>query len=249
MIVSWLGHSCFHIVSSKGISILIDPYDESVGYKMPKVKADVILISHDHSDHNNIEAVAGDFSVIRGPGMHEASGIEFNGVATYHDEQSGAMRGENTAFCFQVDGISICHLGDLGHVLKEKDIQEIGRVDLLFIPVGGIYTINAQGADKVVSQLHPRIVIPMHYQTKALRFPLDPISKFLKRRDYQGPLKSLNIAALDLGVASDPAEVESKVILFDYISARPKLLQKVGTDPPCEMVWRQIEAAVCGSID
>jgi L-ascorbate metabolism protein UlaG (beta-lactamase superfamily) len=213
MIISWLGHSCFHIVGSNGISILTDPYDKSVGYKMPRIKADVVLISHDHSDHNSIEAVAGDFAVVRGPGMHQASGMEFQGVSTYHDELMGAKRGENTVFCFLVDGIRMCHLGDLGHVLKQKDVQEIGKIDLLFVPVGGIYTIDAAGADEVMSQLRPRMVIPMHYQTKALRFKLDPVSKFLKGREFEGPLKSLNV------VASDLAEIREKVILLDYTSA------------------------------
>ncbi len=219
MIVSWLGHSCFHIMGSNGLSILTDPFDKSVGYKMPKIKADVVLISHNHSDHNSVEAVAGGFSVVRRPGMHVASGMVFRGVATYHDEQAGARRGENTVFCFQVDGIRMCHLGDLGHVLKQKEIQEIGEVDLLFIPAGGIYTIDAAGADKVASQLHPQIIIPMHYQTKALRFPLDPVSKFLQGRDYQGPLKSLTINASNLNVDSDSVEIKPKVVLLDYVSA------------------------------
>ena len=218
MNVSWLGHSCFHILSSNGISILTDPYDKSVGYNMPKIRADVVLISHDHSDHNCIKAVAGDFSVVRGPGVHQASGIEFLGVPTYHDEQAGARRGKNTVYCFRVDGIRICHLGDLGHLLEQKEIQEIGEVDLLFVPVGGIYTIDAIGADRVIAQLRPRMVIPMHYRTKALRFPLDPVSKFLKGRDYQGPFNSLNIAASDLVVESDLGKMESRAILLDYIS-------------------------------
>jgi L-ascorbate metabolism protein UlaG (beta-lactamase superfamily) len=213
MIISWFGHSCFRIISSTGITILTDPYDESIGYKMPKVKPDVVLISHEHTDHNNIVAISGIYAVIRGPGKHSASGAEFQGVTTYHDEQSGAIRGENTAFCFQVDGVRICHLGDLGHVLTERNVQEIGQVDVLFVPVGGIYTIDARGADRVVRQLHPRIAIPMHYQTAVLGFELDSVAKFLEGRAFQGPLKSLNIAAADL------PDIETKVVLLDYISA------------------------------
>jgi L-ascorbate metabolism protein UlaG (beta-lactamase superfamily) len=180
---------------------------------MPKVKPDVVLISHEHTDHNHIDAISGIYAVIRGPGKHSALGMEFQGVTTYHDEQSGAIRGENTVFCFQLDGVKICHLGDLGHVLTEKIVQEIGQVDVLFAPVGGIYTIDALGADRVVLQLHPRIAIPMHYQTDVLGFELDPVAKFLEGRAFQGPLKSLNIVSADL------AEMETKVVLFDYISA------------------------------
>lgn len=213
MNILWFGHSCFHITSMAGLSILTDPYDESVGYRMPKVKADVILVSHEHHDHNNVLAIFGNPAVVRGAGAHLAGSMQFRGVATYHDMQKGAFRGKNTVFCFQMDGMNICHLGDLGHILGRRELQEIGPVDIMFVPVGGIYTLDALGADRVINQLLPRVTIPMHYKTDLLSFELDGADKFLKGRLFQGPEKSLNINVDDL------AGAEARVILLDYVSA------------------------------
>jgi L-ascorbate metabolism protein UlaG (beta-lactamase superfamily) len=213
MIIEWFGHSCFHIVGSNGISILTDPYDNRVGYRMPGVKVDVVSVSHDHTDHNNIKAIQGDPAVIRGPGIHFAAGTEFLGVATYHDKQAGTLRGKNTVFCFQIDGIRTCHLGDLGHVLREQDVKKIAAVDLLFVPVGGIYTIDARDADNVIKQLRPRIAVPMHYWTDVLSFELNPVNVFLDISTFQGPVKSLRIDSSNL------TNSKTRVVLFEYISA------------------------------
>jgi L-ascorbate metabolism protein UlaG (beta-lactamase superfamily) len=210
MRIFWRGHSCFHIVAEDGPSILTDPFDEAVGYVLPQVEADIVTVSHNHHDHNNVAAVIGRPAVVRGPGRHSVLGVEFMGHVAYHDHAHGKLRGSNTIFCFQLDGIRFCHLGDLGHALSEREVSAIGPVDVLFIPVGGIYTIDAAGAHEVEKQLHPRIVLPMHYQTEALTFELDSVDNFIKDRDFEGPLESLQLQKDDL------EGLEGKIILLQY---------------------------------
>ncbi len=180
--------------------MLFDPFhEEEVGYPLPCVKTDIVVISHDHEDHNNIRAVSGHPLLVKGPGHHTAMGLEFLGVPSYHDECGGRLRGENTIFCLTMDKIRVCHLGDLGHPLSQVQVDAIGPVDLLFLPVGGIYTIDAKGADEVMRHLHPAVAVPMHYQTRALCFELEPVDEFLKGREVQGPVKCLRLKREDLG--------------------------------------------------
>lgn len=212
MKISWLGHSCF-CIQGEGITIVTDPFDQSVGYEMPNVRADVVLVSHEHDDHNNVTAIQGDPIVVRGSGEHQALGLTFLGVNTCHDDKGGSLMGMNTAFCFDLEGMRICHLGDLGEVLSKKEEGEIGPVDLLFVPVGGIYTLDARGADKVLGQLHPAIAVPMHYRTQALSFDLDPVDEFLKGKKITGPKKTATIHRASLPAAG------TEVLILDYRSA------------------------------
>ncbi|KQC15566.1 MAG: MBL fold metallo-hydrolase, partial [Methanosaeta sp. SDB] len=168
MKITWLGHSCFKIESDGGKVVVTDPFDESVNYPPPRIRADVVVVSHDHHDHNNVKALKGDPAVVRGPGKKTAEGIEFEGIASYHDEREGKLRGKNTIFCFEMDEIRVCHLGDLGHQLGEKEAAALGDVDVLMIPVGGTFTLDGEGAKKVAGQIKPRIVIPMHFKTAAV---------------------------------------------------------------------------------
>jgi len=199
MIVTWLGHSCFYLKSEEGLSLLLDPFHENdVGYAMPITQADIVIISHDHMDHNNIDAAGSEAEVIFGPGEYISLGMDITGIKSYHDAQRGKLRGENTIFCFVLDGIRVCHLGDLGHTLTPSHIKAIGPVDLLFLPVGGRYTIDAAGANKVIKQLHPKVAVPMHYRTGALGFELDPVDDFLKGREPVTPQERLQLAKEDL---------------------------------------------------
>lgn len=183
MIVTWLGHSCFLLEGKDGISLLLDPFHEDeVGYSLPPVRVDIVLISHDHLDHNNALAAGSDAEVIFDPGKYNCLGMEILGIESYHDAEGGRLRGTNTIFCFALDGIRVCHLGDLGHALSRNQMKAIGAVDLLFLPVGGRYTIDATGANEVMKQLYPAVAVPMHYQTRALSFDLDPVELFLKGR-------------------------------------------------------------------
>ncbi len=168
MKIKWFGQSCFMITSKNGTKILTDPYKKMLGYKLPEIEANIVSTSHDHGDHNNIQAVKGKFMHINKLGSFSKDGIEIKGVQTFHDKVSGAKRGKNTIYNFKVDGLNICHCGDLGHILDSNLVNEIGTVDILLLPVGGRATIDAIDAVNVMKQLKPRVVIPMHYRTKAL---------------------------------------------------------------------------------
>ena len=178
MKITWHGHSCFEIQDE--ISVVIDPHDgKSIGIKPPVVKSDIVLVSHDHFDHNCVRIVKGDPKVIRDYGETECHGLRIKGVSTYHDDDYGSKRGKNIVFCFEMDGMRFCHCGDLGHVLTKEQAEEIGAVDILFIPVGGVFTIDAADAKKVVDILKPSVIIPMHYYIGGLSISINSIDEFL----------------------------------------------------------------------
>ena len=182
MKVKWLGHACFLITSRDGLRVITDPYavGGGINYSPIKETADVVIVSHGHDDHSNVSAVQGKPEVVKGSGKKTAKGIQFKGIASYHDASQGQQRGPNTAFCFTLDGIKLCHLGDLGHVLDLEQATEIGAVDILFVPVGGFYTIDAPIASEVCDQLKPKIVIPMHFKTSKCAYPIAGVEDFLK---------------------------------------------------------------------
>jgi L-ascorbate metabolism protein UlaG (beta-lactamase superfamily) len=167
MEIRYIGHACFEI-KGKNVTLVIDPYDEKVGYKLPKLSADVLLTTHDHFDHHNIKGVSDYKLLIDGPGEFETSGIFIYGRSVYHDSNEGKDRGDNTIFLINIDEFDVLHLGDLGHELSQHTLEKIHNVDILMIPVGGTYTIDAKTATKVISALEPGIVIPMHYKTDDL---------------------------------------------------------------------------------
>jgi L-ascorbate metabolism protein UlaG (beta-lactamase superfamily) len=181
MKIKWLGHACFLITTDSGIRIVTDPFDETVGYPVPDVEADIVTSSHDHFDHNHVQPLRGNFQLINGVGSHYVSDVPITGIKTYHDEVMGKKRGENVVYVFEADGMRLCHLGDLGHLLDDKTVGEIGPVDILFIPVGGTYTIDAEEAVKVAAQLNPRLIIPMHYKTPVIDFPITGVDLFLAK--------------------------------------------------------------------
>jgi L-ascorbate metabolism protein UlaG (beta-lactamase superfamily) len=188
MKIKWLGHSAFLITTESGVKVITDPYKSgsyggAVGYATIKDAADVVLVSHDHDDHSCVESVCGDPIVLRDAGEHESKGLKFRGIETYHDCSKGRERGRNTVFVFEADGVTVCHLGDLGHTLSADTASEIGKVDIVLVPVGGFYTIDADEATTVVDVLNPGIVIPMHYKTKKLGFQIDGVEKFLKGKE------------------------------------------------------------------
>ncbi len=191
MDITWLGHSAFRLKGKQGVMV-IDPFDpKKVGIAWSKQKADIVTVSHQHEDHNYLDGVGetdtrkefGVF-VIKGPGEYEAGGMFVQGWATFHDQTSGSERGKNTVYLIEVDRIRVLHLGDLGHQLSEKLIEEIGQVDVLLVPVGGVYTIGHEQAAKVVRAISPSYAIPMHYQinetTPALANKLEGLQEFLQ---------------------------------------------------------------------
>jgi len=175
--VQWLGHACFLITNKK--RILTDPFDKSVGYPVPAVEADVMLVSHAHSDHNNVSMAKGNPKIVKTTGESTVSDITFLGVPSYHDDAGGRKRGQNIIFVWKMDGMCLAHLGDLGNILTEDQVKKIGKVDILFVPVGGFYTIDAKQATKVVEQVSPKLVFPMHYKTDAIDFPIAGVNDFL----------------------------------------------------------------------
>lgn len=192
MDIYWYGQACFRI-KGKTASVVVDPfYPDFVGLKLPKeVQGDVVLSSHEHQDHNNWEAVTkADGSkpmVFRQPGEYEVGGVVISGISSYHDNSIGAERGKNVIFHMMFDGLDIVHLGDLGqHQLSEKQVAEIGETDILLVPVGSVYTIDAKAASNIVSQLEPKIIIPMHYKVEGLKFELEGVENFLKEMGAEG---------------------------------------------------------------
>ena len=187
MKIKWLGHSSFMVTSDTGIRIITDPYDPDYvasggrSYGEIKETADIVTVSHNHTDHNNVAAVGGNPQVVKGTAR--VKGIEFKGIPTYHDEAGGRQRGNNTILCFEVDGIRVCHLGDLGHRLSDMQVAELGRVDIVLIPVGGFYTIDAKVATEVCSRLKPKVIMPMHYKTDKCGFPIAGVDEFLRGKE------------------------------------------------------------------
>ena len=179
MEITWLGHSCFKIKGSH-TTVITDPYSPDLGYSLGKPTARIVTVSHQHPGHSYDKGIGGQPKVVSGPGEYEISGVLIIGIATFHDGEGGKKRGKNTVYLMEMDEIAICHPGDLGQVLSGGQVEEIDRVDVLLLPVGGLSTINAAKAAEVVRQLEPKAVIPMHYKTSALKRELEPVDRFLK---------------------------------------------------------------------
>lgn len=213
MKIKWFGHSAFLITSDKGIKIITDPYTQNafgLEYKPLVEPADIVTVSHDHADHNNAKKIPINPQILKGAGNHFAKGLDFHGVATCHDDCGGKERGDNTAFVFTIDKITICHLGDLGHILTDEQVKKIGPVDVLMIPVGGNYTIDFKAADKVIEQLKPRIVMPMHYQTeKSQKFQVMSAGPFLEGKKN---IKWITNSKIELKAEELPRETQIWVL-------------------------------------
>ncbi len=180
MKIQWLGHSSFKLEESTGTSIVTDPFEESVvGFAMPKVSANAVTISHKHSDHNLVSKVGGNPIVIDELGGFEVEGIHIQSFQSYHDHHMGTKRGDNLIFKFRMDGVEVCHLGDIGEECNIRVVETIMPVNILLIPVGGKYTIDAVEAKEYVDKIMPDIVIPMHYRTKDSIMDIDKVSDFI----------------------------------------------------------------------
>ena len=187
MKVKWLGVACFLITGSNGLKIIMDPYEidprGNIKHAPINESADIVTVSHEHGDHNHVAAVRGRPEIIRGAGTHSVRGIEFLGVASYHDNVSGAQRGPNTIFCFTLDGVRVCHCADLGHMLDDKTLQAIGHVDVLIFPTGGPpQTLDLKDAVALWDKMKPGVVIPMHFLSPKLLFPKYGTEDLLKLR-------------------------------------------------------------------
>ncbi|MGI9059694.1 MAG: MBL fold metallo-hydrolase [Ktedonobacteraceae bacterium] len=182
MEITWLGHSCFQL-RGKTVTVITDPFPPQPGYSLGKVTAPIVTLSHNHAGHNYVQGVGGNPYFVQGPGEYEISEVLITGVASYHDNKRGQEHGRNTIYVIHMDDLVICHLGDLGHILQEEQLEEVADADVLLIPIGGHHTINATQAAEVISQVEPRVIIPMHYRTAAVegqRDSLDPLDKFCR---------------------------------------------------------------------
>lgn len=211
MIIKWLGHSCFLITSERGLRVIMDPYSVGGGISYSSIEetADIVVVSHDHFDHNAVSAVRGKPEVVKGSGIKTVRGIQFRGIATYHDTSQGKQRGTNTVFCFTLDDIKFCHLGDLGHLLSQAQINEIGAVDILFIPTGGFYTIGAADASKVCDQLKPKVIIPMHFKTAKCDFPISGVEDFIRNKKNA---RKMDSSQIEFKLGELPAATEIVVL-------------------------------------
>ena len=210
MEISWLGHSCFRI-KGRQATVITDPYPPDLGYSLGKLTAHIVTVSHRHPGHSYIQGISDEPRLVTGPGEYEINGVLITGIATFHDSEKGEKRGKNNVYLIEVDEILVCHLGDLGHVLTAEQVEEIGSVDVLLLPVGGVSTINAPMAAEVVRQIEPKVVVPMHYKTSALSRELEPVERFLKEI---GVNQVESQSKLSLTRSSLP--VSTQVFLLDY---------------------------------
>ena len=213
MEIQYLGHSSFRL-KGKEVTVITDPYkDQHLGFKFPKTEADIVTVSHSHQDHNAPELVEGNPFVISGAGEYEIKGVSVFGVQSFHDDQEGEERGKNIIYVFDIEGVKICHLGDLGEELSEAQLEEMGQVDILMVPVGGTVALNAKQANEAVVKIDPWIVIPMHYKAPGMGQEfnwLAPVEDFLKEMG----LSELQ-AQPKLSVTKDKLPSERQIVLLE----------------------------------
>jgi len=209
MKIKYIGHSCFLVTTDEGTRIITDPYepgcfDGAMKYLPVEEDAEIVLVSHGHADHCHTQSVGGNPRVVDKAGASKVNGVKILGFSTYHDTSEGSERGENIIFRLEADGLVLCHLGDLGHTLDEATSQQLRPVDILMIPVGGFFTIGSSEADSMIDSLKPGLVIPMHFKTEGVDFPIAPVDDFLSERKEvlwnEGSEVELNAGNLPEGV-------------------------------------------------
>jgi L-ascorbate metabolism protein UlaG (beta-lactamase superfamily) len=210
MEISWLGHSCFRIKGSQA-TVITDPYAPTLGYSLGKPTASIVTVSHPHPGHSHIEGVGGEPKLVTGPGEYEISGVLIIGMSTFHDQERGSVRGKNTGYLLEVDEVTICHLGDLGHILTAEQTEGLENIDVLLLPTGGVSTIDAPMAAQVMRQLDPKVVIPMHYQTEALNRELESVDRFLKEIGVEEVVSKPKVS-----FTKSNLPVSAQVFLLDY---------------------------------
>lgn len=211
MKIKWYGHACFELESNGRVKMVADPYDGSIGYSLPRLNADIVTVSHDHYDHNNVSTIDGNFELVNEVGIHEIKGITIEGIPTFHDDSMGSKRGKNIVFKYAIDDMIICHLGDLGHMLDNEQLGKLKNVDVLLIPIGGTYTIDSKQAAELVKKISPKIIIPMHYRTKNLKMNLEPVENFI--REVGAAYFTENNV---MKVEKETLGQESRVIVMEY---------------------------------
>lgn len=210
MNIYWLGQSSYLIETDNKKKILIDPFNNEIGYTPFKGAVDLVTISHEHFDHNFLDLIENNPTVIRTVTTHDSDFYRIEGIGSFHDDNDGSEKGENIIFKYNIDGITLCHLGDLGHELNEETLEQIGKVDILFVPVGEVYTFNVESAVNVVKAISPKYIVPMHFKTELLNIPLEKVDKFLlAMKDY--PNESVPYISINKSNIKD----ENKILVMD----------------------------------
>jgi L-ascorbate metabolism protein UlaG (beta-lactamase superfamily) len=216
MVIEWLGHSCFKVtLKGDGRVVLFDPYDDATGYSRLDVRADYVTISHDHHDHNNLSGVKGKYSVVKTAGVNRFDGLTIEGIETWHDHSKGKQRGANLVFLLKKGGMTVCHMGDIGCVPSDDVIKKLEGTDILMIPVGGRYTVDAKEALEICGRLSPNIIIPMHYKTSVCNVAVEPVDFFLEAAGGEYDISRLgkNIFEID----KSTFKKRTRIVVMDYL--------------------------------
>jgi L-ascorbate metabolism protein UlaG (beta-lactamase superfamily) len=210
--IKWLGHACFRI-RAREATIVMDPVPRSLGYKVDKQRADIVTLSHDHPGHTATEIISGEYKLVHGPGEYEMNEVFITGIRTYHDNHRGEEHGRNTAYLVEVENMTICHLGDLGHPLSAEQVEALSSVDILIVPIGGGTVLDAEAATEVVGQIDPKMVIPMQYRTPYGDSDREGLERFLKEMavpEVRG-VDKITIRASDLRESTEVVVLEPGV--------------------------------------
>jgi L-ascorbate metabolism protein UlaG (beta-lactamase superfamily) len=216
MRIKWYGHAAFKITTDGGVRVIIDPYQSgafggALLYGKIAEEADIVLTSHDHDDHNYTQDIKGRFKLFNREGAYKEKGIAIEAFPCYHDPSEGEERGNNLIFTIEADGLRVAHMGDLGHIVTRDAIKRIGKVDVIFLPVGGFYTINADEAGIVMNDMKPKVTIPMHYKTAKCEFPIAGVEDFIAGKKR---IKMANAFEIELNKDNLPREPE--IIVMGY---------------------------------
>lgn len=207
MHIYWYGEACFKIQTNETV-IFTDPYNKEIGLTPPRTKANIVTVSHNHEDHNNTGAVADENSIILNtPGEYDVKGVKIMGIPSFHDKKEGRERGANTIFVFEAEDLRVCHLGDLGHLLSEEQIEQIGAIDVLLVPAGEGVILSAKEAAEVVSEIEPKMIIPMHYKVPGLKYNFSEVDKFCKAMGIKKPALQEKILVKKKLLSADKTEV------------------------------------------
>ncbi|MBD5560354.1 MAG: MBL fold metallo-hydrolase [Clostridia bacterium] len=186
MRIRYIGHSCFAFETKGGVRLVIDPYDNSIGLTPVRETADMVLVTHHHFDHDYVQGVQGEYTLVDSPGEYQSGDVRVTGYTLPHDSAGGSERGFVTAYLIEADGLRILHMGDVGGMPDDSFFDAVGRIDVLLIPVGGRYTVDAEGALAICERIRPNLMIPMHYKTHRLKIDIDPVTPFVtaSRSEY-----------------------------------------------------------------